>query len=273
MKRARRLVARVGLPLALALALIGLARPAPASLTRAQLGAVAARPATAAALSLDSILTDQHGRTQSLRSWIGDRPAVLVLADYRCTQLCGPMLSVAARTLQTGDLKPDVDYRLLVVDFNPAAVGRDGEVMRQEELDAFPDLERAALFLTATPDVVELIERSLGFHALYDAAAGRFAHPATVFVLTSDGRVSRVLDGLALDPDTVRLALVEAGQERIGSLVDRIHVLCYGLDPATGLYTGSILFLLKIGAILTLGGIIALVLSARRSGRRKGEPV
>ena len=55
--------------------------------------------------------------------------------------------------------------------------------------------------------------------------------------LTPEGHVSRVLNGLALDPDTVRLALVEAGQGRIGSLVDRLHVLCYGLDPLTGAST------------------------------------
>ncbi len=55
----------------------------------------------------------------------------------------------------------------------------------------------------------------------------------------------------------MRLALVEAGQGRIGSLVDRLHVLCYGLDPLTGASTGLAQTMLRTGATLTLSAPVA----------------
>ena len=56
-------------------------------------------------------------------------------------------------------------------------------------------------------------------------------------MLTADGRVARALSSLALNPRDLRLALVEAGEGRIGGLADRITLLCSGFDPVHGVYT------------------------------------
>ena len=88
-------------------------------------------------------------------------------------------------------------------------------------------------------------------------------------MLSGDGAVSRVLNGLSVEPGTVRLALVEAAQGRIGTLGDRLHLLCYGLGPAVGLYDVFVARALKIGAGLMLAGfgVFALLSLRRRDGR------
>ena len=58
-----------------------------------------------------------------------DPPAVIVFADYRCTQLCSPILAVTGQALAKSGLDPGRDYRLIVVGFNPAATAADARQM------------------------------------------------------------------------------------------------------------------------------------------------
>ena len=55
-------------------------------------------------------------------------------------------------------------------------------------------------------------------------------------VLTPEGRLSRYFYGVEYAPRDVRLGLVEASQNKIGSPVDQILLFCYHYDPATGKY-------------------------------------
>ena len=138
------------------------------------------------------------------------------------------------------------------------------KALRAAQLGAYADVAAAARFLTGSDATIGRIEQSLGFRAIYDGGAGRYAHPTDVYVLTADGRLSRLLNGLSLDNADVHLALVEAGDGRIGSPIDRLHVLCYGLDPLSGLYTGDVLLALKLGAGLTLVAVGLLIVVAVR---------
>jgi protein SCO1/2 len=77
--------------------------------------------------------------------------------------------------------------------------------------------------------------------------------------LTADGRVSRALSSIALNPDDLRLALLEAGQGRLGGIASRLALLCYGFDAVHGLYTSRILALLRIGSGLSVAVLAAAI--------------
>ena len=51
-----------------------------------------------ARVPLDLTVTDESGRARHLREMI-TRPAVLVLADYTCTVLCGPIVAFVGSAL------------------------------------------------------------------------------------------------------------------------------------------------------------------------------
>jgi protein SCO1/2 len=86
--------------------------------------------------------------------------------------------------------------------------------------------------------------------------------------LTARGRVARVLTGIGLSGDDMRLALVEAGEGRIGTVRDRIRLLCSGFDPAHGTYNVLVSRLLAAtgaATLLALGGLLTvLFLMGRR---------
>ncbi len=81
---------------------------------------------------------------------------------------------------------------------------------------------------------VAAVTRALGYAYAYDGETDSYAHRAGALVLAGTARVARALSPLAMTARDRRLALVEAGEGRVGSLSDRLVLLCYGYDPQTG---------------------------------------
>jgi protein SCO1/2 len=87
-------------------------------------------------------------------------------------------------------------------------------------------------------------------------------------VLTAEGRVARYLFGVEYAPRDLRLALVEAGQGRIGSAVDQLLLLCFRYDPSTGRYSNLVLGAIRAGGVVTVAVVLGFVLLMRRRERR-----
>ena len=249
-------------------ALIG--GPAVATLTAEQLTDVGVRPPPGARLPLDARLTDLDGRATSLGDAIGGRPAVVVFADYDCPQLCSPILALAGVALGKSGLAAGSDYRLVIIGFNPKATAADGRRMVDGQVGFASPVGRATTALMASEPVAERLASAVGFHYAYDPALSRFAHPTALLVVTSDGRLSRVLAGLAVTGADARLALIEAGGGTIGGLVDQVRLVCYGFSASVGYYADRVRILLAAAGVTTLfavgGAVIALT---RASARRR----
>ena len=253
---------------AFALAVVlGLAGPAPrpalASLTRADLDSVGVAPLAGTLIPGQIEFRNLAGKVVTLGAVLGRRPALLLLADYDCHELCGPILSVVSKALTDTGLHPGRDFDLIVVGLNAQASLADAAAMKAGQIDGFGELSRAAYVLTGTRDSIASLEHALDYRAVYDPDAHRFAHPSDVFILTPAGAVSRVLPGLALAAGDLRLSLIEAGRGRIGTLADRLHLFCYGLDPAFGKATRAVQIGLIGGGFLTLGGLALFLARAR----------
>jgi protein SCO1/2 len=91
-------------------------------------------------------------------------------------------------------------------------------------------------------------------------------------VLTPGGELARYFYGIEFNPSDLRLGLVEASGNKIGSPVDQLLLLCYHFDPTTGKYTGTIMTLLRVAGVITVLGLVALVLMLNRGSGRPGSP-
>jgi protein SCO1 len=232
-------------------ALLILALPARAALTNAELDAVGVSAPPGAHLPLGDRLTDESGRQRPLADVMGGGPAVLIFADYTCRTLCGPALDFATQALAASGLTPGRDYRLVVVGLDPKDGAADAASMKRDRISDLAVADATTL-LTGGADSVGRLTSAVGYRYAYDAEHDQYAHPAVVFVLTRDGKVARVLSELGMNGTDLRLALVEAGAGRIGTLGDHLRLLCYGFDPALGIYTVSIQRALMLLAALTL---------------------
>ena len=89
-----------------------------------------------------------------------------------------------------------------------------------------------------------------------------------VLVATADGRLSRYFYGVEYSPKELRMALVESGDGKVGSLVDTLLLYCYHYNPAAGRYGAIAMNLVRLGGAVTalfLGGFIFLM--RRRESR------
>ncbi|OAS13899.1 electron transporter [Methylobacterium platani] len=237
-----------------------------AALTPKDLAGVALAPPPGARAPLDAAFTDTAGRRLSLGQALDGRPALLLPLDYACRNVCDPMLAVAGTALAATGLSPGTDYRLVTLGINPRADAAAARTMVAGQLGTGPILA-SAVVLTGAPGPVEAVTRAVGYAYAYDRDTESYAHPAGALVLAGDGRVARALSPLAMTGRDLRLALVEAGEGRVGALSDRLLLLCYGYDATTGIYTPLIRRILTASGIVTVLAIAGLVAWLHRRSR------
>jgi protein SCO1/2 len=252
-----------------ALLLLLPAAPAAAGLSRSALSEVHLSPQPGAELPLDLVLQDHEGHAVTLKEAIGGKPTLLLPVDYRCKTTCGPAVSIISSVLAESGLHAGTDYRLVMVGLNP----RDDAATARQFVESRLGDEALAHWaepLTANAAALQRLTTAIGYRYAFDAGTGAFAHPAALVAVTGDGKVTRALSSLALGPTDLRLALLEAGEGRIGGVIGQLTLLCYGFDAAHGVYTSSVTFILKVGAALTVAAIAAMVaLLAWRTRRRE----
>jgi len=239
--------------------LLPLAPPARAALTPAELAEAELNPPPGAALPLDLRLLDSTGRPATPGDVLAGRPGLLVLADYTCETLCGTALGLAAGALAG----TDENAVLLVLGLDPRDGPAEAASMKAAYLAPYPEVAARARFLTGDAATLARAQAALGYHARFDAEADRYAHPLGAVVLTPAGAVSRTIPGLALDAAALGPALREAAAGRAGpGILEGLRLLCYGLDPAHGIYNALVTRGLAIGSaavlvLLALGGLLA----------------
>jgi protein SCO1/2 len=218
-----------------------------------------------APVPLELTFRDEDGRPVALRTVAGGAPIVLVLAYYRCPMLCGLVLEGVRKALAKIDLE---GHRLVTVSFDPADTPDEARAARDRV--GAPN----SAFLVGDPVTIERLTQAVGFRYAWDPDTRQFAHPAVVMVLTGDGRLSRYLYGIEPAPRDLRLALLEAGEGKIGSFVDRVLLTCYRWDPAARRYGPAIQGFIRIGSLVIFVAVAAgmAVLWRRDRRRQAGTP-
>ena len=223
---------------------------------------------------------NEAGETVELASLLGrDKPVVVAFVYHSCPMLCSLILDGVMDGVENLDgLTPGADYDVLAVSFDPRdtpEVAARAEAKYAAELGR-PGVEAGLHFWTVTPETEDQVERladELGFGYAYDAQTGEYAHNAAAMFLAPDGTITRYLYGVQFDPLHFRLAVVESGEGKVGSTLDRFLLTCFAYDPDTKSYSLAILTSLKIGAgLLTVLLGALLVTFWRRESARRARP-
>jgi protein SCO1/2 len=223
----------------------------------------------------DITFTDETGRDVRIGDYFGKRPVVLALVYYECPMLCTLVLNGLVASLETLTFNAGQQFDVVVVSFDPG----ETPALAAEKRDVFlkrygrPGAEGNVHFLTGREASITRLTSAVGFRYVYDAAIDQFAHPAAITVLTPSGRVSRYLFGIDYSAKDLRLALVEAADGRIGTVVDQALLFCYHYDPETGKYGLAILNMVRLAGVATFGALGAFILWSLRRERRQDSAV
>lgn len=207
-----------------------------------------------AQVPLNAEFRDSFGRTVRLGQYLGRRPAVLALVYYTCPGLCDQILHGIATSLRQISLRPGRDFSVIAISINPNEGPPQAAEKRREVVHAYsPNAPlKGWHFLTGNEQNIRAVTEAVGFHYRYDPASKMFFHGAGIMVLTPQGKAARYLYGVYFEPLDLKLSLVEASHDKIGSPVDQILLFCCHYDPTTGKYTSMVLGLLWYAAAFTL---------------------
>jgi protein SCO1/2 len=205
-------------------------------------------------IPLDTVFRDETGASVPLRSYFGNRAVLLVPVYFRCPMLCSQVLSGMVAGLRPLSLKPGRDFEIVAISFDPADTPADALKERNRYSSRYSS--KAGIsgwhFLTGTEPSIRAIMDAVGFHYRWDPANKIFVHPSGIMILTPEGRLARYLYGVEYEPKDLKLSLIEASNNRIGSPVDQILLFCYHYDPKTGKYGAVVINTLRLAAILML---------------------
>ena len=224
-----------------------------------------------AAVPLSTAVRGERGEAAHLSDYFAARtPVLLVLGYYRCPQLCGLVMHGLLDALHGTGL-PAGTARIVGVSIDPADRPEDARNRQEQDLAYARWLSPAEPpqldLLVAEPEDVQGIARTVGFR--YAPREAGTDHPATVVVLTPEGKVARYFNGVGVEANTLRDALLQAREGRTGTWTDSLALLCSPFDPAAGGRTGLVLAALRALAIATLGLLAAFAWRlARQRGRR-----
>jgi|RhiMethySRZTD1v2_1073278.scaffolds.fasta_scaffold10933_6 protein SCO1/2 len=223
----------------------------------------------------DATFVDEAGREVTFGQYFGTRPVVLVLAYYECPMLCTQVLNGSVGSLEALTFNPGNEYDVVVVSFDPGETPAMAARKRESWIKRLgrPGTEAGVHFLTGRPESIAALTQAVGFKYAYDQAIDQYAHPAVMTILTKDGRVSRYLFGIEFAPVDVRLALVEAADNKIGSVIDQVLLFCYHYDPETGSYGFAIMTIVRAAGILTVLAIAMSIFLTLRRDRRQATAV
>ncbi len=225
-------------------------------------------------IPLDLVFRDEAGRAVPLSTFFQTgKPVVLALVYYRCPMLCTQILNGLESSLKAVSFNPGQDFEILSVSFDPKDTPELAASKKQMYLRRYgrPNTANGWHFLTGDQPNIKALTDAAGFHYKYDPATDQFAHASGVLILTPGGRISRYFYGVEYAPRDVRLGLVEASQNKIGSPVDQILLFCYHYDPATGKYGAIAVNIVRFagaGFVLICGAF--LLIAWRRETRRAG---
>ena len=226
-----------------------------------------------ARIPLDLVFRDEAGRPAPLSTFFqSGKPVLLALVYYRCPMLCTQILNGLESALKPVSLNPGRDFEIVSVSFDPKDTPEIAGAKKQMYLKRYgrPGTSNGWHFLTGDEAPIKALTEAVGFHYKYDPATGQFAHASGVMIATPDGRLSKYFYGVEYAPRDLRLGLVEASLNKIGSPVDQILLFCYHYDPATGKYGAVAINLVRAagaGFVLICGAFLAVIF--RREVRAK----
>jgi protein SCO1 len=218
---------------------------------------------------LDAVFRDESGQAVKLGDYFGKRPVVLSLAYYECPMLCTVTLNGLASALDVLSFDPGRDFEIVNVSFEPKETPALAAAKKAAYLHRYkrPGAAGAWHFLTGDAAQIRRLTDAVGFKYAWDEQTKQYAHASGIMVLTADGRLARYLYGVEYAPKDLRFAIVEASQGRILSPVDRLLLYCYHYDPTLGRYGKSVMAMLRVAAVITLGGLGAMIFGLRRRDR------
>ncbi|HVR01686.1 MAG TPA: SCO family protein [Polyangia bacterium] len=215
--------------------------------------------------------TDLAGKTVSLDALTAaDKPVLVTLGYHRCPMLCSLVLDGLVKAIKETGLVLGRDLLAVDVSIDPAEDVALATATQKRIVDSVRAQPGGAAangadvwpFWLSTKDggaAAHALAESVGFKYKYDPQSKQYAHEAAAFLISPGGIIARYLYGVEYSARDFRLAVVEAGDGRVGTSFDKVMLACYKYDPVTRKYAPFVFAFMRIGAGLVFVALATLM--------------
>jgi protein SCO1/2 len=220
---------------------------------------------------LDLVFKDEQGREVRLGQYFKGKPVVLSLVYYTCPMLCNQILNGMLSSFRQISFNAGEQFEVVNVSFDPKDTPAIAAAKKQTYIKAYNRAggEAAWHFLTGDEANIKRLADAVGFRYLWDEQTQQYAHASGIMIATPEGKLARYFYGVEYMPRDLRLGLVEASQNKIGTPVDTLMLYCYHYDPSTGKYGAVVMNIMRVAGVLTLVLIGGMLLVLRKIGQRR----
>jgi protein SCO1 len=225
---------------------------------------------------LDLTFRNEQGKTVHLGDYFHDgRPVILNLVYYRCTMLCPQVLNGLTAALKVIDMEPGKQFEVVTLSIDPREtpqLAASRKAMYLKKLGN-PDAAQGWHFLTGEQPQIAALAKAVGWRYQYDPKLNQFAHAAGIVLITPQGRIAQYYYGVDYSARDMRLGIIDASQNKIGSLADQVLLYCYHYDPRSTRYGATIIRIIRLAGLATvivLGSAIVLLFRNEKHGPGTG---
>ncbi len=198
---------------------------------------------------------DEHGVEVPLSKFFeAGKPVIMMMVYYKCPGICNYLLNGFTNSIRSLDWSIGDQFHVVTVSINPLEGPELALAKKETYLQKYSRLD-ASLgwhWLTGSEDQIKKLSDQLGFGYALDPKTKEYAHGSALFVLAPDGMISRVLYGIDFPNKDLKLSLLEASDGKVGSIFERVWMLCYQYDPMTRGYGLQALRVVQAGGVLTI---------------------
>jgi len=219
-----------------------------------------------AQIPLDLPFVDESGQQVTLRRYSG-KPVILAMVYFQCPSLCSMVLNGVLRSTKALEMTAGNQYEVVAISFDPRETPEIAAAKKKSYVETYArqGAEQGWHFLTGPETSSKALADAVGFRYVYDALTNQYAHSSAIMILTPAGRITRYFYGIDYPARDVRLGLVEASSENIGTPTDQVLLYCFHYDPTTGKYALAVMNVLRLAALVTFGVLaIFLIMMFRR---------
>ncbi len=206
----------------------------------------------------DIFLLDKDSNLVNLKSLI-NKPTVLSFVYYECPGLCSPLLDGIAEVIDRTDVVLGKDYQMITISFNKDDTPKLGQKKKKNYVASIKKTIDASQWIWLTGDSVNIakITDAVGFKFKRDG--DDFLHPASIIAISPKGKVTRYLHGTYFLPFDLKMAVVEAAEEKSGPTINKLLKFCFSYDAENKKYvlnitsiSGSLIIILVLVFLFTV---------------------
>lgn len=226
-------------------------------------------------VDLSLTLTNESGEQVALGTYFdAGKPVILVPVYYGCPMLCGLILNGVHDAIKELQWKLGTDYTVVTFSIDPketAALAQAKKNRYIQENEGRNDIQAGWHFLTADSLTIQVLTSDIGFAFKWSDLSQEYLHTANIVFVSPKGRITRYLYGAQFDNLDMRNALYDAAEGKLGSVIDKVIMFCYTYDPDSRSYVASAVNIMKLGGLITLiliGALLGILWYRERNSLR-----